>query len=71
MTLSKEQIADKTRFLTHFWIWTRDLHWLAKKYPAWAALAQDLGYRTDWIEKPWPHPDAGRQIRYMEIPKFT
>jgi len=71
VTLSKEQIAGKTKYLTHFWIWERDLHWLANRYDMWQIKAAELGFRVDWLLKTWTHPDAGRHIRYMEIPKFT
>lgn len=73
MTLSKAQIADdpKTKYLTHFWIWERDLHWLAERHEEWLKKAMELGYGAVWLAKHWTHPDAGKQIRYMEIPKFT
>jgi hypothetical protein len=72
LTLSKEQIEfNKVRWQKWFWIWERDLHWLANQYDNWVVKANELGYRTDWITRAWPHSDAGKQIRYMEIPKFT
>jgi hypothetical protein len=72
MTLSIEQREyEKLRFRKWFWIWERDLLWLAVKFEAWRALAHELGFKDKKIDTPWPHADAGRLIRYMENPYFA
>ncbi len=70
MTLSKEQITHQNRFRTHFWIWERDLLACARDYPAWRTKAHELGFSDKTIDSTWPHPDAGRHIRYMENPYY-
>jgi hypothetical protein len=67
--LSKQQIAYKRRFMTHFHIWERDLLECARRWAPWRALAHELGFKDEKIDKPWEFKDAGKQIQYMEIPK--
>jgi len=67
--LSKEQLAHKNRFLTHFHIWERDLLECARRWLPWRELARELGFRDAKIDAPWTFEDAGKLIQYMEIPK--
>lgn len=68
MTLNKEQLEHKMRFMTHFWIWERDLLACARDYPAWRDKAHSLGFSDAKIDGPWPHADAGRHVAYIENP---
>jgi len=66
---SKEQLANRSKFMTHFHIWERDLLECARRWSAWRAMAHQLGFKDEKIDKPWTFQDAGRLIQYMEIPK--
>jgi hypothetical protein len=71
MTLSKAQIEyEKIRWQKWFWIWERDMHLLANRYYRWRDLAASLGYADSWVDKPWTHADAGKQVKYMLNPYF-
>ena len=71
MTLSKSQIeSEKPKFRKWFWIWERDLLECARRFPYWRETAHVLGFGDEKIDAPWPHPDAGRHIKYMESPWF-
>lgn len=65
--LSKQQIQQKSKFMTHLHIWERDLLECARRWPAWRASAHELGFSDENIDKPWTFPDAGRLIQYLEI----
>ena len=71
MTLSKEQLDyQKLRYRKWFWIWERDLMWLARQFSAWRDKAHELGFNDEKIGSVWIHDDAGAQIKYMENPWF-
>lgn len=71
MTLSKKQIeVDKLKYRKWFWIYERDMLYLAKKFPAWRAKVHELGFQDRKIDSEWTHEDAGRRIKYMENPDF-
>jgi hypothetical protein len=69
MSLSKDQIEAKEKFQKWFWIWERDLLECARRYPEWRELAHELKFKDKKIDAPWTFPDAGRLIKYMEIPQ--
>lgn len=72
MTLSKAQLEiDRLKWRKWFWIWERDLLWMAAKHPAWRPVAHRLGFIDAKIDAPWTFPDAGRHIKYMENPFFA
>lgn len=71
MSLSKQQIAEaKERYSRWFWIYERDLLECAKRYPAWRVLAHELGFTDTKIDGEWKFTDAGRHIKYAEIPSW-
>lgn len=65
--LSKQQTAQKGKFMTHFHIWERDLLECARRWPAWTVVAHDLGFTDQKINQPWTFADEGRLIQYAEI----
>lgn len=69
MSLSKTQIEDREKFTRWFWIWERDLLECARRWAPWRVLAHTLGFTDEKIDSTWEHADAGRLIKYMEIPK--
>lgn len=66
--LSKQQLAQKNKFLTHFHIRERDMLECARRWPAWRALANELGFQDEKIDSPWTFEDAGKLIQYMRNP---
>lgn len=67
--LSKDQLAQKNKFTTHFHIWERDLLECARRWAPWRTLARKLGFTDKKIEAPWTFKDAGKLIQYAEINK--
>lgn len=72
MSLSKEQAANdpKTKFRKFFWLWERDILEAARRWAPWRDKAHELGFSDSKIDSPWSHVDAGRLIRYAEIPSY-
>jgi hypothetical protein len=54
-------------FMAYFYIWERDLLYMAKQEPGWRALANQLGFKDEKIDAPWMFPDEGRRIAYQRI----
>jgi len=54
-------------FNAFFYIWERDLLYMAKKEEGWRKLANALGFRDEKIDAEWKHPDEGRLIPYQNI----
>lgn len=54
-------------FMAFFYIYERDLLYMAKQEPGWRKLANALGFKDAKIDAPWMFPDEGRLIPYQRI----
>lgn len=72
MSLSKAQLEvdPKVKFRKFFWMFERDILEAARRWAPWRELAKELGFTDQKIDASWNHSDAGRLIKYGDIPSY-